>query len=125
MNKMNPLETQLRYWLPRRPSARLERRLFGREAAAPRAINRLGWLVPATACLLFACVILHQPSGVKLSALPQRGTIVAAILSNQSYVTSLPVGSEVRQEGRRTFEWTNGSMFTSSNQSGSLAYTND
>ena len=50
MSEMNWLETQLKSWEPRRPSAKIERRLFpapGRRAGLSRAF---GWLAPA-ACV--------------------------------------------------------------------------
>lgn len=54
---MNPLEKQLHSWQPRRPSARLKRRLFG-FSLAPRAAWIIGSLAPATACLLMTLGIL-------------------------------------------------------------------
>ncbi|HUA64771.1 MAG TPA: hypothetical protein VME24_02915 [Alphaproteobacteria bacterium] len=51
MKEMNSLETQLRSWRPRRPSAALKRRLFG-ISLAPRAAWFLGPLAPAAACAL-------------------------------------------------------------------------
>jgi hypothetical protein len=51
MKETNPLETQLRSWQPRRPSARLKRRLFGL-SIAPGAAWIFGSLAPAAACAL-------------------------------------------------------------------------
>lgn len=101
---MNPLETQLRSWKLRRPSARLERRLFpAGTSARPAAPSLMHWLAPATACLLFATLALN-PRG---SALPDGQPLMAIILSNQSYAAYLP--GSFRQEQNRwdTFEWTN------------------
>ncbi len=116
---MTSLETQLRSWTPRRPSAGLERRLFGRVAAAPRASIQLGWLAPVTACLLFAFVLVHQPGSGKPSHASQDGPLAAMILSNPSSSGNLTVcltGSQYRVEAA---DWTNGSVATSSNR----AYT--
>ena len=54
MKETDSLENQLRSWRPRRPSAKLERRLFG-SADQARAESRrglLGSLAPAAACVL-------------------------------------------------------------------------
>ncbi len=113
---MTSLETQLRSWTPRRPSAGLERRLFGRAVAAPRASTHLGWLAPATACLLFAFVLVHQPGSGKPSRASQDGPLAAAILSNPGMagnLTACLTGGQYRVEAA---EWTNGSIATSSNR---------
>src|SRR5688572_6374659 len=104
MNEMNPLETQLRSWKPRRPSARLEQRLFPRPQPAQQPAQRaLPWLAPAMACLLFATLALHPPG----TSLPGSQPLMAVILSNQSYAAYLP-GSFQREQNRwDTFEWTN------------------
>ena len=60
---MNPLETQLRSWHPRRPAARLKRRLFG-ISFAPGAAWALGTLAPAAACALLTLGIFDSPSVV-------------------------------------------------------------
>ena len=101
---MNPLETQLRSWKPRRPSARLERRLFpARNPSARPAPALAQWLAPAMACLLFATLALHPPG----SSVPGSQPLLAVILSNQSYAAYLP-GSFQREQNRwDTFEWTN------------------
>ena len=114
MNETNPLETQLRSWTPRRPSAGLERRLFRQPKRAPRPAHSLNWLVPVTACLLFASLILNQRGAANLSDAPRSGAMVALILSNQSYASYLP-GSFQRSVNRvDTFGWTNGGSSTSS-----------
>ena len=101
---MNPLETQLRSWKPRRPSVLLERRLFpARSPSAPHAPALAQWLAPAMACVLFATLALN-PRG---TALPGSPPLVAMILSNQSFAAYLP-GSFQREQNRwDTFEWTN------------------
>ena len=115
MNETNPLETRLRSWTPRRPSAGLERRLFPRPKRAPRKAHSLSWLVPVTACLLFAGLILNPQGAANLSAPPRPGTLVALILSNQSYAAYLPGNSQRSTVNRLdTFGWTNGGSSTSS-----------
>jgi len=117
----------LRSWTPRRPSAELERRLFPRPQRAPRKAHSLDWLAPVTACLLFAGLILNPQDTTNMSATPRAGTMVALILSNQSYAAYLP-GSFQRSVNRLdTFEWTNGASSTSSMGSLSLPHsgTND
>ena len=125
MNETNPLETRLRSWTPRRPSAGLERRLFPRPKRAPRKARSLNWLVPVSACLLFAVLILNPQGAANRSATPRAGTMVALILSNQSYAPYLS-GSFQRSVNRLdTFEWTNGASSTSSMGSLSPFKAND
>jgi hypothetical protein len=74
----------------------------------------LGWLLPATACFMFVCLLLNPENMATLSDKPQRGTLVALSLSNQSYAAFLP-GSFQRAANRLdSFEWTNGGGSTSS-----------
>ena len=115
MSMMNPLEAELPAWTPRRPSARLERKLFRhRAASAPHPENLLAWLVPVTVSLVFACVTLNQPVTNPLAATAGSRTLVAMSLSNQSYAAYLP-GSFQRSANRLdTFGWTNGSRSSSS-----------
>ena len=61
MKEMNLLETQLRSWRPRRPSAGLKRRLFSARPGARRERGlALGWLAPATACLLLTLAVFNS-----------------------------------------------------------------
>lgn len=126
MNEMNPWETRLRSWTPRRPAARLERSLFGsRGTPAPPAESWLAWLVPATVCLGFVCLTLNQPMATPLSAAPGVETLVAMSLSNQSYAAYLP-GSFQRTANRLdTFGWTNDSRSSSSMHSLTPPKAND
>lgn len=129
---MNDLETQLRLWTPRRPSARLEQRLFPAGLAATAACQpavadqtlpanpapsslRFAFLVPATALLLIACAWLNQRYDLARAQLGNSGPLVAMILSNQSAAAYLP-GSFDRQQNHlgNTFEWTNGNGSPSS-----------
>jgi hypothetical protein len=110
MNKLNELETQLRSWVPRRPSAKLKRRLFRQpQAAEDREPSfRLSWLPPATAALMLLCVLFNQHSSQALSSAASN-SMVAVALSNQSVAAWLP-GSFSREHNglpTGTFEWTN------------------
>ncbi len=111
------LETRLHCWTPRRPSAGLERRLFGGELPAPRAAIWLGWLAPAMACLLFAGLVLHPPDATRRgNPLPQ-GAWVGAILSNQDGCRTVTASLTGRQYRLEPAEWTNGNVTAPSNQS--------
>ena len=88
---MNDTEKLLRSWVPRRPSAKLERRLFPASPPAdePAAPLRLYWLAPATAALLFMGLFLNQHFNPALSS-ANPVPIVAVALSNLSAAAYLP-----------------------------------
>jgi hypothetical protein len=117
---MNELETQLRSWAPRRPSAKLRRRIFA--AGAAGAIGegeptfRFGWLAPATAAFLLMAVLFNQRNSPVISGSSNSGPMVAMIMSNQSAAAYLPGSfqSDHNKLAGETFEWTNGSRSTSS-----------
>src|SRR5438105_3249344 len=102
MNEMNDLETQLRSWALRRPSAKLKQRLFGKPAvlnsagesaalANPAAPFRLSWLAPATMALLLVCVLFNQRNiPIAFSGSTKSGAMVAVALSNQNAAAWLP-----------------------------------
>jgi len=121
MNEMNEWEIQLRSWAPRRPSARLQRRIF-RSRSAEAAIAhpgstgyRLRWLAPATAALVLLGLIFSQHEGGIASGSTNSNVMVAMILSNQSVAAYLPARLEREQNWPAdTFEWTNGSGSTPS-----------
>src|SRR5437660_6424449 len=131
MNKMNDLEIQLSSWAPRRPSARLKRRIFdspprptASEGRSPLMAHsgagyRLRWLAPATAALVLLCMIFNHREGGIASGSTNSNSMVAMILSNQSVAAYLPAGLQREQNGppTDTFEWTNGSGSTSSMRS--------
>src|SRR5437879_6235156 len=121
MIDMNELETQLRSWVPRRPSAKVERNIFARRspsAAADVAAGgadqqtqsfRLSWLAPATLALLLICMLFNQHYIQALSGASDSGPMIAVALSNQSVAPWLP-GSFAREQNglpNETFEWTN------------------
>ena len=124
---MNELENQLRSWVPRAPSAKLERNIFAAQpgtavgashAAAEVADTpyksptfRLSWLAPATVAFLLICVLFNQHNTQALSGAVKSTPIVAVALSNQSAAAWLS-GSFSRERNalpNETFEWTNGS----------------
>jgi hypothetical protein len=98
-NEMSALEKQLLSWTPRRPSARLERRLFVAGHAAAEALPSFGfgWLAPATAALMLLCVLFNQRYGPANSGSVTPVPMVAMILSNQSAAAYLPGSVQVEQ----------------------------
>ena len=83
---MNPLEKQLQSWTPRRPSARIARRLFARVAPAPVFLRRTelwNWLTPVAACVLTLLVAVQSASRhlPRLSA-PDNATSFATFMLN-------------------------------------------
>ena len=112
MKDLNHWETPFRSWTPRRPSAGLKARVFGRAAAVERARHfSLGWLAPATVCLLLFFVTVNQRSGqlARLGAASNQMPIMAVTLSNVSLAAYLPGSFANDQNAVRpdTFEWTN------------------
>ena len=134
MNDMNELERQLRSWAPRRPSAKLERRLFASQSATgvasyqPPVTHHLGfrlrWVAPATAAFVLLCVLYNQRAGDSLGGAPGSGHIMAMVLSNQSAIAYLPAGFQ-NSPPADAFEWTNGSGSTSSMRSLSVPKAQD
>jgi len=109
---MTELEKLLYSWTPRRPSVRLERRLF-----APRAIPaevllpfRVTWLAPAMATLALLCVLFNQRYAPALSTGAGAGPMVAMILSNQSAAAYLPGGVQAERNNlpADAFKWAGG-----------------
>jgi hypothetical protein len=107
MKELNPLETQLRSWTPRRPSPKIERQLFGRlrwRFTLPRLVT-VG--APTAACLLLTLAgWRHHGQPI----LPDDGSptaMIALSLSNQSYAAYLPGNCQSSANRLDTFEWTN------------------
>jgi hypothetical protein len=132
MMDMNELEKQLRSWVPRRLSAKLERTIFAPRTPAASGSNtdktvaepagqeqtspsfRLSWLAPATVALLLIGLLFNQHNIQALSGASESRAIIAVALSNQSIAPWLP-GSFARDQNglpNETFEWTNGSGST-------------
>jgi len=65
---MNPLETRLESWTPRRPSPKIARRLFASaekpSLPAARRAHPWNWLSPVAACALTMLVAVHTASHV-------------------------------------------------------------
>lgn len=125
MNEMNSLETQLRSWQPRRPSARLKRQLFAEPASLmPRMAWFVGWLVPATACALLTFSVFT--SGNDLGQSSRRAPLMATLLNDQSGLTPAPEGFRQGQNdwASVTFDLTNRSGSTSTLSTGQGGLTN-
>lgn len=111
---MNRLESQLRSWQPRRPSAGIERRLY--PAAGPGAVAlTLRWLAPCAACLLLALTIASQEPTLSANS-ARRSAMVGLISNTLSYTNLLPGGDTAGRNAisPANFEWTNPNGFTSS-----------
>jgi hypothetical protein len=105
----------LRSWAPRRPSARLEERLFATPALAlvsPHAALtfRFTWLGPVTAALLMLCLVFNQRYSTAWSGAAKSGPLVAMIMSNQSAAPYLSSSFQPEQNTipAETIERTNG-----------------
>ena len=111
---MESLENRLRSWRPRRPSAKLERRLFGTPARLlPKAAWLLGSLAPAIACLLLTLSMFNPGNGGHSL---RHEPLVAMILSNQSYAAYASDNFRGAQNNLAavTFDWTNHAISPSS-----------
>ena len=107
---MNPLEMQLRSWVPRRPSSRLNKRLFPAPPSPSTPAGTFSWLAPATACLLVALAVVGQRNGSSnSSSASHRSALVATLLSNQSAAAYLSGGFRHSCNQLASFAWTNGS----------------
>ncbi len=136
MNEMNDLETQLRSWAPRPPSARIERQICGGAPAAPdwRAALalwwhslalasgtgiaslkpmpglRLYWLASAAAALMFLAVLCGQRCTGNVATAPTSSNpMMALVLSNQSLTAWFPghASSQRNALPSAILEWTN------------------
>jgi len=109
---MNWTESRLHSWKPRRPSASLKRRIFS-QAPARKIMWALGWLAPATACVLLTLTVINRGSVSGGSASPE--PMVAMALSNQSYAPYLAASFRPVQNrlSSVTFDWTNCGASTS------------
>ena len=129
MSELNPWETPFRSWTPRRPSAGLKARIFGRTVAVERPRHfSLSWLAPVTVCLLLFFVTVNQRSGelARLASASNQIPIIAVTLSNVSLAAYLPGSFANDQNAVRpdTFEWTNHGHSPSSIPSFPQARTN-
>lgn len=104
---MNPLETQLRFWTPRRPSPRVERRLFGTRRLSFTLPKLATVFAPTVACLMVTLAGWKQSGQVILPTSGATTEMIAISLSNQSYAPYLPGNSQSVANRLATFEWTN------------------
>ena len=110
MNQTNPLEMQLRSWVPRRPSARLKKRIFPAPPSPSAPAGSFSWLAPAIACLLVALALVGQRNGSSnSSSASHRSALVATMSSNQSAAAYLSGGFRRGRNQLASFAWTNGS----------------
>jgi hypothetical protein len=112
---MRQLEKQLRLWVPRRPSPRVERRLFG----PLHSSSGSHFIVPAMAVLLLFCTLATQRQGPMLAVSQESREMAAMVLSNGSASAYLP-GSFQREHNLLagdSFEWTNAGGSSSSMRS--------
>jgi hypothetical protein len=119
------LETQLRSWTPRRPSAGLERRIFGGAGSAREVRALLRVLLPAAACLILTVAMLNPPERLITPAAAGSEAITTLSLSNQSYAAYLPGSFTCAANRLDSFRWTNGGSLPSSTFSISPGKTND
>ena len=114
MKEMNWLETQLNSWEPRRPSARIKRRLFPTPATRLEVAMAFNWLAPATVCMLLVLAVFKQENNIS-AASPRHDPVVAMMMSNSSSVPYLTGGSSQIEQNilPATFESTNRSGSTS------------
>ena len=119
----NDLESRLASWTPRRPSAKLDARLFpGALASAPHgswALRlRQNWWLPAAACLLLLAMSLNVRSvwpGALGAGESNTAFFAAAALSNQSYVAYFNADSVQHNAFTASIlKWTNASSLPSS-----------
>ena len=107
MKEMNPSEELLRSWTPRRPSPKLERRLF-RPPVHRFVLPKLASvLVPTAACLLVTLTGLKQFGPPLLAHEEPQAALVALSLSNQHFAPYLPGNGQSTANRVDTFEWTN------------------
>jgi hypothetical protein len=113
-NEMNLLEKKLSSWQPRRPSAKLKRRLFGPSARREAVTLSLRWFAPAAACLLFALTIVREEPEFSARS-PGSGPLLGMISSNFTYTNFLPHNhsSGDNRVLPANFKWTNDGSFTS------------
>jgi hypothetical protein len=82
------LEKQLRSWIPRRPSAKIARRLFEKAAPGPAVLRRAevwNWLTPVAACALALMFIAHGADRrFARSSVPGNDAFFATLVFNAS-----------------------------------------
>lgn len=105
---MNWLEEQLKSWAPRRPSARIERRLFGGQRHAVELTHAIAWLAPAAACMVLALAAARPGAGTTGASRPE--SMFAMMMMSNRASASLLCDSGAQPENsivRASFQWTN------------------
>ena len=106
-------ENQLLVWRPRRPSARLKRRLLALTGEAPAPTARWLWscVAPTMACAMLTLMAFNRDGAGLETKLPMN-----LILSNQNAVAFAAGDDQTGQNhlATVTFGWTNHSAFQSS-----------
>lgn len=104
---MNWLETQLKSWEPRHPSASIKRGLFPARTKRVELARAFAWFAPVTACLIFTLAVIGRETGPV--ALAGGQPLLAASLSNRILAARLPgVSGQIveNQVDRATLAWT-------------------
>jgi hypothetical protein len=113
MKETNPPEAQLHSWEPRRPSARLKRRIFSNPFRRPAILTWSLRLAPAAACLLVTLSVWHQSDSVPGDGLP--APLPSQMLGNPQLVLAPADYHQGHNEvAAITFDWTNRTGSTSS-----------
>ncbi len=108
MKDMNTLEEQLRSWKPRRPSPRVQQRLFGARQHFSLTLPRLaGILTPTMACLMVTVSLWRQMGQPILNENASQTAVIAMSLSNQNYAPYLATSFQPTANRLDTFGWTN------------------
>src|SRR6266436_3642012 len=109
MNNTNELEMHLRSWAPRRPSAKLNQRLFAQPAVErePQPTFRFAWLAPAAAAFLLMGVLFNQHNNSAISGSGRSNEMVAMIVSNQNAYLPASFQSGQNRIATKIFESTN------------------
>jgi len=110
---MNELEKHLRSWVPRKPSARIEAKLFKKTKVYAPLQNPAGmhWLAPATAAVLGVLLLANYREAIPVAKVAPSGELVVAVLSNRTAAAALSAVSIQAHNtlSADTFEWTNDS----------------
>ncbi len=105
---MNTLEEQLRSWKPRRPSLKVERRIFGARQHFSFTFPRLaGILTPTMACMMVTVSLWRQVSQPILNESESQTAAIAMSMSNQNYAPYLATSFQPTANRLDTFGWTN------------------
>jgi hypothetical protein len=100
MNDLDPLERKMREWRPRRPAARLARRLFGQAELAPATLRRAefwNWLTPVAACALTVLVAVGSAGHRGGSLEGKGGPVPFSGLSSEFGASNLPWPAQLSQ----------------------------